>query len=771
MKSPRSEQPGKAISVCLLVALGALVVLISFQKQHWDTDILWALRSGEWIVSHSRVPATDPFSYTFAGHPWVDFTWGFQVLAHLFYAYLGGWAGLFLLQVGLVSLTLAALFINLRLLTGRLWLAVAVLFLAFVGAHTRFFVRPHLFEFFFVTLYLLLFTLHEKRSNPIYLYLLVPAQVVWINMHSSAVLGTFIAFSYFGGQVIDEFRQGGYSFRLDLSSRARRYLLAAVAMPVASLVNPYGPRLLLFPFVHNSPGNADAIRHIGEWIRPQFKELFFYFYPFPLDHFAFIVLLVCTAAALALSFKRVKARDLMLLAAALYMGVSHVRWLGLFCFFAAPVLAANIAPVLAQRPGHLRALRWCAALLAVFLAAVMFRDYLGAAKAADRGLGLKHGSYPSGTVEFMKREHLAGNIYNEYVYGGYLIFYYPELKVFIDGRTPTVYSPYFFWKSRLVTDPGRWSRLTGEYSIDMALIKLRDPLCGKLHDNEGWKAVAFDDTSILYLKDTPRFRDVLSRYGISGLNACAEEIKDLPEDKGGLEAARAELVRMLKDGSVAGYARPHRLLGFVDSKLGLGEEAVAELGRAVGIAPDARTFYTLGTVYGKLNKKEEALGAFMASVDLDGDYKDGLLGAGVAYYDLQDYGNAVRYLKRYLKLADDSSEQIAYKTIAGAYFETGALEDATVNFRRAAFLTDDMAELADIYYSLGNTLFETGGFEEGAGYYALAIENKPDYAGALGKLAESHRAAGRTAKAAAIEALLEGRPPAPAPPGRKTGAR
>ncbi|MDP2689599.1 MAG: tetratricopeptide repeat protein, partial [Deltaproteobacteria bacterium] len=706
-----------------------------------------------WIFANLKVPATDPFSYTFGGRPWVDFTWGFQALVHLFYAYLGQWTGLFILQSVVVGLTFLFLYLSLRLATNRPWLAVAVLFLSFGGAHSRFFIRPHIFEYFFVSLYLMLFTLHEKKGRRHFLYLLLPLQVLWVNIHSSAILGVFIACAYFGGQIIDEFRQGGWRLRMDLSAKAKSYLLAAVALPVVSLLNPYGLRLVIFPFRHNSPDNADAIRHIGEWVRPQLKELFFYFYPFPLDHFAFALIILFLAAALALNIRRVRAREPMLLAAGLYMALSHVRWIPLFFFFAAPVLAAWIASYLDSRREEPRALRLGATLLSLFFAAIMLWDYLGPAKAGDRGLGLKPGSYPVGTVEFMRREGITGNIYNTYVYGGYLIFNYPEVKVFIDGRTPTVYSPYFFWQSRVSNEPKRWKRLTEEYGIDIALVKLKDAHCEKLHENKEWKAVSFDDTSILYLKQTERFKGVISRRGFS-LNACVDDFKKLPEDEGKLNEIRAELSRALEDDIAARSSRAHKLLGFVDAKLGRHEDAVVELKKALSISPDAETYYTLGAMFGKLGKKEEALNAFKASIKRNKKHADGWLGAGVAYYDMKDYRNAISALEKHVVLADDSSEQLAYKTLAKAYFETGRPGPAAVYFKRAAFITDDKDELADIYYSLGNALFETGDFTQGARYYSLAVENKPDYAAVLKELARTHRVAGRKDKAEGILALF-----------------
>jgi hypothetical protein len=100
----RTETLKNPLAVLLLTLLAIFIFITTYQKQHWDTDIFWALKSGEWIVENLEVPKTDPFSYTFGGQPWIDFTWGFQVLAHLFYTYLGGWWGLFGLQGGAFSL-------------------------------------------------------------------------------------------------------------------------------------------------------------------------------------------------------------------------------------------------------------------------------------------------------------------------------------------------------------------------------------------------------------------------------------------------------------------------------------------------------------------------------------------------------------------------------------------------------------------------------------------------------------------------------------------
>src|ERR1700733_9062050 len=45
-----------------------------------DPDVWWHLRTGQYIVEHTSVPHTDPFSYTRAGKPWVAHEWLTEVL-------------------------------------------------------------------------------------------------------------------------------------------------------------------------------------------------------------------------------------------------------------------------------------------------------------------------------------------------------------------------------------------------------------------------------------------------------------------------------------------------------------------------------------------------------------------------------------------------------------------------------------------------------------------------------------------------------------------
>ncbi len=40
-----------------------------------DGDVSWQIAAGRWIIAHGRIPTSDPFSFTVAGHPWVAMEW------------------------------------------------------------------------------------------------------------------------------------------------------------------------------------------------------------------------------------------------------------------------------------------------------------------------------------------------------------------------------------------------------------------------------------------------------------------------------------------------------------------------------------------------------------------------------------------------------------------------------------------------------------------------------------------------------------------------
>ncbi|MGH6644171.1 MAG: hypothetical protein ACRED3_15905, partial [Bradyrhizobium sp.] len=69
-----------------------------------DSDSLWQIKVGQWILDHGAMPYTDIYSFTRFGEPWMSSSWLSQVLFALAYGP-SDWAG----PVILSSLAIGAL--------------------------------------------------------------------------------------------------------------------------------------------------------------------------------------------------------------------------------------------------------------------------------------------------------------------------------------------------------------------------------------------------------------------------------------------------------------------------------------------------------------------------------------------------------------------------------------------------------------------------------------------------------------------------------------
>src|SRR3569623_2704296 len=68
-----------------------------------DSDSWWHVTAGQWILSHHAVPHTDPFSFTFAGKPWIAHEWLSEIIMAC--AFVAQWRGLMLLTVAACGVT------------------------------------------------------------------------------------------------------------------------------------------------------------------------------------------------------------------------------------------------------------------------------------------------------------------------------------------------------------------------------------------------------------------------------------------------------------------------------------------------------------------------------------------------------------------------------------------------------------------------------------------------------------------------------------------
>ena len=464
--------------------LGGLLVTGVFVARHnfeVDPDLWWHLKVGENILATHHWPTTDPYSFTAAGQPWLASEW----LGDVLFATVARVAGLRGLQALLIVLGAAIMlalyaYATLRCKNSKAGFVAATVLLALATANFN--LRPQMLGYLFLILTLVALE-RFREGQPGALWFLPAVFLIWINTHGTweIGLGTVLVYWMCG---LSDFHIGNIEIRA-WSQRQRLQLSLVFLLCVAALaVTPYGTRLASYPFQYLSSLPLN-LTHIDEWHPMIFSS-------FGPKLFLALVLGVLIVQVLFQFAWRLT--DVVLFVGATAMTFIHARFLLVFVPFFAPLLAVRLACWLPpyQRDEDHHALN--AVMLGAMLAAMI--HFFPTRTQIEKNIALQ---FPVGAANYMRKNPVAGELFNSYAFGGYLVYSLNDLhKVFIDGRGD-LYEPAGVFSNYLhVTEikPGLSSVLRN-YDIRACLIERDNPLAVFLTSLPGWKSVYSDKVSIL----------------------------------------------------------------------------------------------------------------------------------------------------------------------------------------------------------------------------------------------------------------------------------
>jgi hypothetical protein len=437
-----------------------------------DGDTFWHIAAGRWIIAHGAVPATDPFSFTFVGRPWMAHEWLSEVfMAGAFLA--AGWSGVMLLT-GLAVGALTALMGGwlLRWLSPFSTFTTLVVGIACVGQGML--ARPHLLVLPVVALWTigLLRAREAGRAPPLWLPL---AMALWANMHSSFVVGLVIA----GVLALET--------ALDFKAWRRSTLVGWAAFlglsVVATLATPHGIDGLTFPL---KVLNMKTLPMIAEWQSPDFLQLS------PLE----IALLGGLFFAFRAGVKLTAVRTLIVLGL-VHMSLQHVRQEVLVGVIAPLILAEPLGRALgaaAATPVGWR-LPWPQTALGagLILAAVLGRLLVAEVRVDGP-------TAPIAALAHVPTALRRQPVLNDYDFGGYLIF--EGVRPYIDGRAD-MYGDAFVAEDDLIQRGGQaaTARALSHYAIRWSILRPDRPLVGVLDRTPGWKRLYADKFAVVQAKE------------------------------------------------------------------------------------------------------------------------------------------------------------------------------------------------------------------------------------------------------------------------------
>lgn len=408
----------RSSSVLRLVAILAMLSWYPLTSSNWnaasDPDVWWQIRTGEWISQHHQLPHTDPFSITGIGKPWVAYSWSFGVLIH---AVAKTWDLVGIAGFSILSWTVltALLFWVVSYVGRNFWIAVALCFCGSMVLERVVAPRAGNFTilFFLITLRLLLTYQREKRAW--LLFLLPPLFVLWANIHLQFLYGLILIGAFALEPFLNRiFLRKPWSWR----AVAPVWIVLGVCTS-ATLLNPYGtgPWRVIWEFLHQ----PEQYRYVTE-LHPMAFNLKVHY----------IVLILCVAAAVCLGRERkIQPIWTLLFAWAAVQGFHMERDIWVLTVVSIMIIAQHVSST--SMPSS-QSPRWMK--LAAFASVLCVLIYSFKAAPNNKELtGRLALQMPVGAVAYIHEHKLQGPIFNNFDWGGFLIYSLPEFPVAIDGRT------------------------------------------------------------------------------------------------------------------------------------------------------------------------------------------------------------------------------------------------------------------------------------------------------------------------------------------------
>lgn len=481
-----------AYSFILFICL----VLFAGEKALSDGDTLWHIKFGSLMLERGEIITNDIYSHTAAGKLWTAHEWLAEIIMAAVHQ-IAGLSGVVIFYFFIVALSFWILFRIARQCGAGEWLSIFVVSLALGLSLTHLLARPHIFTWLFglLTLYLLL---KGGRS----LFFLPLLMVPWVNLHGGFAIGLVLQGLFLAGSVLDRFLNAAP--RPDwrtLWNENKNYGFVLLLSLAATGVNPFGYRLLLFPFAVSQGVFSNMI---GEWMSPNL-QFFWYFRLYLLSLFFLLFF----------SGSRISWFNRLLLLFLVNASLTHCRHISIVGLFLTPLLVQGINPCLELLPlqrketpaGTDLSLSTTTGPLATaalfFLLITLGSLHWAPWERLTTVIIPPPEKFASGVVNFLQKNPQQGNLFNDDEWGDYLIYAMePPPKLFVDGRADMYGEKIFGDYAKIFNIDEKADDLLDSYKIDWVLFT-PSPFTRYLKAKGVWQEVYSDDQVSVLVRRMP----------------------------------------------------------------------------------------------------------------------------------------------------------------------------------------------------------------------------------------------------------------------------
>ena len=488
------------IDVAFLLLLVSATVIRGWQAINTDGDLGRHIRVGETILMRGSLFHEDLFSWTMAGAPFVPYEWLSEIcfaVAHR----IGGIPAVLAMTGAVIASSYLLLALLLRRRGVDPLFAFIVTIMAGLVSAFHWLARPHVFSFLGVVLLLSLLEGRKPQDaesgaggpfRPPVLpsfraalaaFLLF---VLWANLHGGFLYGLVMLGMYLVGDLVSD------------RAALPRHGLMLIAALAGSCANPVGPALL--EHVTGYLGNTFLVDMTLEYRSPDFHGWV---------GRTFLVALLCTIASLGLSARRLSWPHLVVFLGTTAFALHSVRNVPLWALTAFPLAAMHFDTDWKAVGGRgLARLRlafdgaqrefgagvWSTAGTLVIGALALAGGKIGSLQLLEPGFDPR--IFPVAEVQRLREAGHRGRLFNELAWGGYILYAWPQQKVFIDGQTDFYGEELSRRYVAIRAAEGNWRDALRQAGVRLILLPPEAPLVRVL-DGSGWRRVSSDQTSVL----------------------------------------------------------------------------------------------------------------------------------------------------------------------------------------------------------------------------------------------------------------------------------
>jgi hypothetical protein len=343
-------------------------------------------------------------------------------------------------------------------------------------------------------LFLFLLDRYINKGN---LYFLVPLPFImlaWVNLHAGYFLGLVLIVIYITGGLVELLLSGFIKREQVLPVPTLKSILTlCITLGVCillTLANPNGVLIIIYPF--QTLTSSSMQQFIQEWFSPDFHQLMW-------QPLAWLILALIGAGMV--SKKSISVTNILLTIGFGYAALISMRNIPFFALATIPVLSDQVGSLINTHTSVYVPGRLFRFIFPILLAGILLITCLRFIQVVQEQPRTELENFPKTAVDWLQNNAPAGNLFNSYNWGGYLIWrLYPQVRVYIDGRAD-IYGDAFIldYLSIYNAEPGWEGKLNGQ-DIKTVLVESNAPLADALRQSPDWHVTFSDKLSTIFVR-------------------------------------------------------------------------------------------------------------------------------------------------------------------------------------------------------------------------------------------------------------------------------